>query len=221
MKGFDKGLLTGLILINLQKAFDTIDHYILLLKLNAIGLCHHTVNWFKFFLSDRVFLVNVDNQFSNISNITCGVPQGSIPGSLLFLIYVNDISQAVSSNLLPYADDLCLLFQHKNEDVVQTQLNNDFSHLCEWFLDNKLSIHFSEDKTKSILFGTKHQLKRSSKLKITYDGINIKQYQHVTYLGCILDEAMSGETIAQVIKKINSRLNFLYRKNNFLSPLLR
>ena len=141
----------------------------------------------------------------------CGVPQGSILGPLLFLIYVNDMKQAVSSDLLLYADDSCLIFQHKHVTEIEKYLNNDFSNLCEWFLDNKLSIYFGEGKTKSTMFGSKCKLRKVGKLNITYQGIDIKQNCQVTYLGCILDETMSGEPVAhKTIKKINSRLNYLF-----------
>ena len=78
LKGFDKGLMTGMILIDLQKAFDTIDHDILLKKLIAIGFSNHTIGWFKSYLSNRLFRVNLGNCYSNPSNFTCGVPQGFI-----------------------------------------------------------------------------------------------------------------------------------------------
>ena len=100
LKGFDNGLFTGMILIDLQKAFDTIDHNILLEKLKAVGFCDDTVNWLHSYLTDRTFLVSIENKYSSISKISCGVPQGSILGPLLFLIYVNDMKQAVSSDLL-------------------------------------------------------------------------------------------------------------------------
>ena len=131
LKGFVNGLFTGMILIDLQKAFDTIDHNILLEKLKAIGFCDDTVNWFHSYLTVQAFLVSIENKYSSISEISCGVSQGSILGSLLFLIYVNDIKQAVSSELLLYADDSCLIFQHKRVTEIEKQLNNDFSNLCE------------------------------------------------------------------------------------------
>ena len=84
------------------------------------------------------------------------------------------MKQAVSSDLLLYADDSCLVFQHKHVTEIETHLNNDFSNLCEWFLDNKLSIHFGEDKTKSILFGTKRKLRKVGQLNITYQGVDMK-----------------------------------------------
>ena len=83
------------------------------------------------------------------------------------MIYVNDMKQAVSSDLLLYADDPCLVFQQKLVTEIETHLNNDFNNLCEWFLDNKLSIHFGEGKTTSILFGTKRKLRKIGKLNIT------------------------------------------------------
>ena len=90
------------------------------------------------------------------------------------------------------------------------------------FVDNKLSIHFGEDKTKSILFSSKRNLKLVEELDIRYKDIKIKQYKHVNYLECMLDESMSGETMAlRVIQKINSRLKFLYRKNRILDVPLR
>ena len=105
LKSFDKGLMTGMILVDLQKAFDTIDHDILLKKLSAIGFSNHTIGWFKSYLSNRLFRVNLENCYSDPSNITCGVPQGSILGPLLSLMYVNDMPQSVKSNLFLYADE--------------------------------------------------------------------------------------------------------------------
>ena len=192
LKGFDNGLFTGMVLTDLQKAFDTIDDNILLERLKAIGFCDDTVNWFHSYLTDLAFLVSIENKYSSISKISCGVPQGSILGTLVFLIYVNDMKQAVSSNLLLCTDDSCIVFQHKHVTEIEKHLNNNFSNLCDWFLDNKLSIHFGEDKSKSILSGSKRKLRKVGKLNITYQGIDIKQNSQVTYPGCILDETMSG-----------------------------
>ena len=94
--------------------------------------------------------------------------------------------------------------------------------MCDSFVDNNLSIHFGEDKTKCILFGTKRRLNEVSSLDIKYGEIHIKQYHTVTYLGCLFDETLSGESmVLKVINKINKRLRLLYRKNRFLSPLFR
>ena len=185
LKGFDDGLVTGMILIDLQKAFDAINHDILLKKVSIIGFSDHAVKWFQSYLSNRKFTVNLENSFSKVSNISCDVPQGSILGSLLFLIYVNDMPMAVKCNLFLYADDKCLVFQGKNVKDIEKQLNEDFVHICDWFVDNKLSIHFGEDKAKSILFASKSKIKKLQKLEIIYNNIRIKQHSRVTYLDCI------------------------------------
>ena len=222
LKGFDQGLITGMILIDLQKAFDRIDHDILLQKLYVIGFSKHSANWFRSYLTNRTFLVNLGNVFSQPACVSSGVPQGSILGPLLFLIYINDMSQAVKCNLFLYADDTCLVCQHKDINEIEKQLNKDFESFCDGFVDNELSIHFSNDKTKSILFASKFKIKKVRKLNIKYGNIQIKQHSKVKYLGCILDETMSGETMAlSVISKINNKLKFLYRKNRFLTPTLR
>ena len=222
LKGFDQGLITGMILIDLQKAFDTIDHDILLQKLYALGFSKHSVNWFRSYLTNRTFLVNLGNVFSQPAFVSSGVPQGSILGSLLFLIYIIDMSQAVKFNFLLYANDTCLVCQHKDINEIEKQLNKDFESICDWFVDNKLSIHTGDDKAKSILFASKFKIKKVRKLNIKYGNIQIKQHPKVKYLGCILDETMSGETMAlSVINKINNKLKFFYRKNRFLTPTLR
>ena len=222
LQGFDSGKITGMILIDLQKAFDTIDHKILLDKLVYIGFSKNAIEWFKSYISNRSFIVNVENEYSVPGPLMCGVPQGSILGPLLFLLYVNDMPQAIQCDLLLYADDSVLIFSHKDIDVINEQLNKDFNSLCDWFVDNKLSIHFGEDKTKTILFASKTKIKKLKKLDINHGDINIKQHSKVTYLGCILDEDLSGESMAtKVLGKINAKIRFLYRKNKFLTYGLR
>ena len=146
-----------MILIDLQKTFDIIVHEILLQKLKVIKFSESTIKCFKSYLSKRIFLVNIENKLSDFGNILCWVPQGSILGHLLFLIYVNDISLFMLLN----TDNSCILYQYN--DFVQTKirLNGDFENLYEWFFDKKLSIHFGEDKTKSVLFASKQRAKIS------------------------------------------------------------
>ena len=116
--------MSGMILIDLQKAFDTTDYDVLLQKLYAFGFSKHTVNWFQSYLSNRSFLVNLGNNFSQPASVSCGVPQGSILGPLLFLIYVNDMSQVVKCDLFLYADDACVVCQHKDINKIENQLKN-------------------------------------------------------------------------------------------------
>ena len=99
-----------------------------------------------------MFSVNVENSFSDKALINYGVPQGSILGPLLFFFYVSDMLQAVSCDFLFYVDDTGLIFQHKDINITEHQQNRSFSNICEWFVDNKLSIHSGEDKTKFVLF---------------------------------------------------------------------
>ena len=127
------------------------------------------------------------------------------------------MSQAAKCNLFLYADDICLVCQHKDINEIEKQLNKDFESICDWFVDNKLSIHFDDDKTKSILLALKFKIKKVRKLNKKYGNIQIKRHSKVKYLGCMLDETMPGETMAlSVINKINNKLKFLYRKNRFL-----
>ena len=124
----------------------------------------------------------------------CSPSQGSIVGSLLFLLYINNLPQAVVSDLLLYADDTNVVSQHKNVTEIEKQQLWGFSSLCEWFVENKRSIHFEQDKTKSIIFGTKHNLQNAKVLNIVYNCIDIKQYEEVKYLGCVLDQSLPGES---------------------------
>ena len=94
---------------------------------------------------------------------------------------------------------------------LKSKLNKKFSLICHCFVNNKLSIHFREDKTKSIIFSIKRKIKKSSHLNIHYKDIKIKQYAKLTSLDCIRDETPSGESVVtHVINKVNSRLRFLY-----------
>ena len=222
LQGFDDGKLTGMILIDLQKAFDTIDHTILLNKLNFLGFSSSVVSWYRSYLTNRTFMVEIDEKLSNPGDLKCGVPQGSILGPLLFLLYVNDMPHSVDCDLLLYADDSCLIFSDTNFDKIEKQLNKDFNSICDWFVDNKLSIHFGDDKTKCIVFGSKPKLKNLREFNIKHGDIKIKQHSKVSYLGCILDENLSGESMANyVLGKINGKLKFLYRKQEYLNYSLR
>jgi len=116
--------------------------------------------------------------------------------------------------MLFYADDSCLLFQHKDVKEIEVVLTRNFSNLCDWFVENKLSIHLDDDKTKSILFSPKSKAKAAEQINIHYKEVAIKQHSQVKYLGCILDKCLTGELMAlYAIDKINSRLKFLCRIN--------
>ena len=107
-----------------------------------IGFLEEATKWFKSYLSNRKFKVHIKNTFSGPGNLLCGVLQGSSLGPLFFLLYINDMLQAVDCELLLYADDTCLIFQHKDIAEIELALNKNFSMLFDWFVDNKLCIHF-------------------------------------------------------------------------------
>ena len=220
LRGYEKGEYTGMVLIDLQKAFDTIDHKILLQKLKCVGLSGSAISWIKSYLTNRITFVEIEGSQSLEKDFKCGVPQGSILGPLLFLIYINDMCQATNCDLLLYADDSCLTVTHKDIKVIEDTLNNNLSSLCDWLVDNKLSIHLG--KTESILFGTRHLLSKTNKLNIKYRNNIIKQNNSVKYLGITLDCMLNGKSMVEsVLSKINNKLKFLYRKQRFLTKDIR
>ena len=128
-----------MILIDLQKAFDTIDHKILIEIMRCLGFAKSTIRWYKSYLTNRCFIVNVGKDFSSPGKLSCSVTQGPILCPLPFLLYANDMPQAVNSDLLWYADDTCLMYMGKDIKTIEERLNTDFSSLWDWFIDNKLT----------------------------------------------------------------------------------
>ena len=125
------------LVIDLEKGFDNINNEILLRKMSSIGFSAQSMFCFETYLSYRNFQVSIKNKFSNIASIKYGVPQGSILGPLLSLLYVNDI-QAVDWDLLLYADDSRLVYQDWDVKEIEQKRNTIFSKVCDWPVDNKL-----------------------------------------------------------------------------------
>ena len=204
-----------MLLLDLQKAFDTVDHDILCKKVETIGVL--SVSWFRSYLCDRKQFVQINSVLSDPGLVTCGVPQGSILGPLLFLIYVNDMSISVDSDckLVLYADDSAIFFTHKDPHVISQKLGSVLKQCSEWLVDNKLSLHLG--KTECILFGPKRKLKDIQDFNVTCNSHIIKASDRVKYLGVIIDNNLSGEHIVDsIVHKVNSRLRFLYRQARFL-----
>ena len=160
-----------MISIDMQKAFDTINHEILLKKLETTGFSDQRMRWFRSYFCEQKFFIEIENPLKisterHLQKDIVWCTTSSILGPLLFLIYVNDMPQAVKSDLFIYADDSYLMYQHKDVEETVKQLNKDFENVCDWFVDNKLSFHFGEDKTKSILFASKRKIKSARKLNI-------------------------------------------------------
>ena len=154
--------------LDLQKAFDTADHNILLGKLQALGIQESALKWFKAYLENRQQSVDIGGIRSASTSVTCGVPQGSILGPLLFLVYINDMPAAVKCKLILYADDSALLVAGKNCAIIQQRLSSKLESVWEWLIDNKLSLHFG--KTESIVFGSKRRLQGNNSIEVTRDG---------------------------------------------------
>ena len=114
----DKGLFTGMVMIDLQKGFGTVNHAIMSDKLGAVGCDDGPVNWFNSYVSNISQFIDIKGTLSDRGEVTCGVPQGSMLGPLLFLIYVNDMESAVDCDLLLYADDLALLIRGKTSLIL-------------------------------------------------------------------------------------------------------
>ena len=117
----EKGLFTRMVIIDLPMTFDTIDHQVLLKKKKDLGFYKNTITWFKSYLCERKFKISINTSYSSPASLLCGVPQGSILGPLLFLLYQNNLPQAVVGNSLLCADDTCIVFQHKSEIETEKQ----------------------------------------------------------------------------------------------------
>ena len=211
----DNGNLCGMVMLDLQKAFDTVNHNILLFKLKALGFKDDVIKWMSSYLTGREQMVNVNGVESDPAGITCGVPQGSILGPLLFLLYVNDMKAVVNCELLLHADDSALLVSGKDVVNIESLLSEELSNVGNWLVDNKLSLHLGE--TESILFGSKVKLGKSPNLNVKCKGTKINPKYVVKYLGAEIDQYVSGEDMAsKIIKKISSRTKFLARKRKYL-----
>ena len=208
-----EGDYVGMVLLDLQKAFDTVNHSILCEKLKIMGVGN--IDWFISYLANRKQIVNVNSTNSSQGLVTCGVPQGSILGPLLFLCYINDMPISVNCKLLLYADDSALLVRGKNPSHIAQILSNNLKSCSHWLIDNKLSLHLG--KTESILFGSKKKLREVHEFEVKCDDNIIKNVKSVKYLGLILDENLSGESLVHnILKKSSGRLKFLYRYSDIL-----
>ena len=141
----------GMVVLDLRKAFDTVDHDILLAKLNAMGV--KSIDWFSSYLKNRQQIVKIDCTHSDPLFMSHGVPQGSILGPLLYLCYVNDMSTSVSCDLLLYANDSALIVSGKYPYAIAQSLSMELNTCSQWLVDNRLSLHLG--KTEAMLLGSK------------------------------------------------------------------
>ena len=202
-----------MVLLDIQKAFDCVDHNILCAKLKALGV--GSGRWFESYLSNRSQTVVINGVCSESCEVTCGVPQGSILGPLLFLVYMNDMPCSVNISLFQYADDSALLVSGRDVNEIAQILSKNLSECYNWLVDNKLSMH--PGKTELILFGSKNRLKKVNNFEINFQGFVTKTSKRVKYLGLNLDQFLSGEnTVNDIVNKVNLKIRFLYRQTNFM-----
>ena len=177
------------IFVDLQKAFDTVNHNILLAKLNYYGIRGLPLRWFESYLSNRTQFVSIDGFASTTKVISSGVPQGSILGPLLFLLYINDLNTCIRhATTYHYADDTNLLLVNESIKKLNQQTNHDLSSLVNWLRANKISLNTK--KTEIVLFKNKYgRVKKQLNFKI--NGQKITPVASIKYLGIKLDENLT------------------------------
>jgi len=209
------------IFCDLSKAFDVINHDILLYKLNSYGVRGVANQWFKSYLSDRSQFVELDKEYSSLLPIGCGVPQGSILGPLLYLIYVNDIFNSCNGNIVSFADDTTLFMSHCDVHQLFANANIQVNNLFEWFCANKLSLN--ANKTKFIVIRPNHTHCDLTGLNIYIDNTMLKRIgkdceeKSANFLGIHIDEHLTWKYhIAHVNTKVSRSLFFIKQVKNFL-----
>ena len=154
----DNGLTTASVFLDLSKAFDTVGHNILLRKLKLIGLDNKSLNWFESYLSNRLQKTSISNTLSSPLPVSVGVPQGSILGPLLFIIYVNEMPNIVKHcKIILYADDTLLYCSSNSAKDIEQRINEDLLSISKWLDENLLTLNCA--KSKFLLFGSNRHLK--------------------------------------------------------------
>jgi len=203
------------IFMDLSKAFDTINHEILINKLHNYGIRGTSLSWFKDYLKNRKQYVVYESEKSQELNITCGVPQGSILGPLLFILYINDIVK--SSQLLTFiifADDTNILYSHKDLNTAISTLNNELSRIQLWFKCNKLSLNIK--KTNFMYFRNVHS--PQIQCNILIDDIPLVEKQSTKFLGIEIDCNLTwNDQINNITKSISRNIGIMSKLKYFIS----
>ena len=208
----DSGHLVGGIFLDLKKAFDTINHGILINKLYRYGFRGISNKLLQSYLENRKQYVSVNGHDSDLKDVLCGIPQGSTLGPLLFLIYINDLRFCLKkSKANHFADDTCIIYSSKNKKDLETSMNNDLASVSEWLKANRLSLNVS--KTKLLFFHSKKKRINQDEIKIKLDGNTLPPTDYTNYLGMHFDVNLSWDTH---INKLSSKLA---RANGIISKL--
>ena len=202
--------------IDAMKAFDTVNHKILFDKVKLFGIKGKLFNWIENYLCNRHQCTVANNTVSDLKLITCGVPQGSVCGPLLFLIYINDISCILKHcKVALYADDTVLYIEHENLHDALTYMQEDLHALTKWCTGNKLTINCK--KTKYCIYGMRSKIKKSKTEDtiLSLNGNILNRVCSYKYLGFILDDHLNFN------KHINDMCNILTHKLYILSKIRR
>ena len=213
----DRKMFNFVVLIDLKKAFDTVDHQILLRKLELHGIKGKALTFLKSYLTNRKQKCQIKGSISSEKSIKCGVPQGSILGPLFFLIYINDLPQCLN-NTKPrlFADDTNLTATGDSIPHLETAVNSDLENLRKWLIANKLSLNVA--KTEFMLIGSKPMIKSvsNSQPNIEIENKPIKQVYECKTLGVTVDQHLSWKSNTDnICKKITAGISALRRLKEF------
>lgn len=215
VQSYDNKSNTLSVLLDLSKAFDTIDHNILLYKLKYYGVRGTALKWFQSYLFNRRQFVCFNGTKSDVKEITFGVPQGSVLGPILFLVYMNDLPNCLSyTKAILFADDTTLYASSDDIIHLYANVNHDLQSLVDWFRANKLSLNPS--KTNYMLFSPHKTDHSEHSIKIGSDIIEQKNY--CKFLGLVIDDKLTwSEHIAHTMSKLSRSLYALNRTKHIIS----
>ena len=205
------------IFIDLSKAFDTVNHQILLAKLENYGIRGKALDLLKSYLSDRKQYVHIENCKSQIRSVSCGVPQGSVLGPLLFLMFINDLPACCPlSKVRIFADDTTIFFHSDNIEEIISTARNIMTQLTSWFNANKLTLN--ADKSSFTIFRSGRKIIPNIPEHIEFLGKKLIRTTHIKFLGIILEENLNWTLqINEICNKLKRLFHIFYNIRNFLT----
>ena len=216
-ENIDKNDVNFALFLDLKKAFDTVDHEILIRKLKVYGIDGIELEWFRSYLSCRQQYCTLNGNKSSSQQVTCGIPQGSCLGPLLFILYLNDFGSCLKfSRANLYADDTEVSFSSNELSDVASNFQAELKNISEWMRINKLSIH--PEKTEFMVIDHPRRQSKLPELQPFYlDNIRIKQVHKTKYLGLTVDDKLSwNEQYKSVKGKVAGGLASLRKLKNIL-----